>query len=479
MTQDEYERLMLSVGNTAKEKRKPQTLEEVFDKTQVEVDLTVAPRGESEVLPVPHPDMTIRELSELMEKYERTVKHGYYLAKWTDLKATPNMSLDPRTEAKRFMSTEEIEVFDWFEDQGDQNEFNWDKCRKKGETPPGKELRLKQEIMGMRIMYANNDIDAENLYWLRAERPFHFKVVLAYAKVIQAANNIEQGIKKGTAMDWAEYRTCGKLIAEAGSITNKFNEQINRLMKPIQSATGYIQARKLQMAKRCGVDIKTEGEAVRRAREFNKPMPGHVTAPDEVPRGRRTAREDFHTIKDLRSIAITKKVKYAELPKVEDLDLASSARAGKRKAVEEPYEMNEPTYVPESKGETIMTDDVYKGWKKFVEGGERSNDSASAMAKLTVNLKDDELIRTAKWRVGSSGREVIVVSSALSNAGKLCCHLANSVVVREPRMGEVIKEKQRAGHLLSFMRAHGGFLGESDEIKDVLASEGETYQMEV
>jgi hypothetical protein len=326
LTAEEFARLMAQVSPKGGKKTVARTLEEAIGGEMAPLDESIAPQKEGEVLPIPSPDMTLRQLAQLMEKYEHVVSEGAYLALWTDLKGTPNESVDPETEGRRHMTGEEERAYDWFKESGDQNEFDWKLSRLPGSTPEHKRRVLHQQILALRLMYANDTLNAENLYWIRKERTHHFKIVLAYAKVLKAANDIRQGQRKGSVLDYKEYQTCNRIIGESGENVNNTLKEIRELTTRIEEANQIVLARRLVVARKCGIDLKAEGSAVRGARELGRQIPGRITAPSKAPAGRRTVRETLQTLEELRSMSITSGMQVEELPKIAATGLVARPR---------------------------------------------------------------------------------------------------------------------------------------------------------
>lgn len=450
-------------------------LEDVVTTNTAAVDDTVRPTKETEVLPLPHADMTISELSELMQKYKLVVEHGCYLALFTDLKATPVSSIDPEVEGKAMMGVEERNLYEWFKAEGDVNEFDWDECRRKGETPEGKKHRFMQELLALKIMYRNDQLEEENLYWIRHERPTHFKVVVAYTKIIRAANNIQQGVTKGSGYDYKEYQTTNSLIASAGAIVNNFMAEIHKLLKPIEESKGIIMARRYEMAKKCGIKMDRVGDAVRDAKEMGRPIPGKVTAPSEVPKGAKRLRDDIVTIGELRRLAVTKRMKTTDLPLVAEVNLMGAPDVEDYDLAVKNYRPSSPEASGSSSSAPISSINKTNTIIAEIEKDQASDKLAALVSNMTITNDDVNLIRTARVRVAKAGGKSMATPRGLTGIGSILVALINRLLRTKPASEKEIAERIKAGTIGEWMFANGGYVWKSANWQSL--SQGEDIVM--
>jgi hypothetical protein len=445
---------MLGGGNS--QPKTVNTLEEVLRPPSRPLNENIKPSHAEDVLPVPHEGMTLKELRDLSLRYKKIIEAGAYLALWTDLKATPVSSTDPETEARGLMSSEEEKLYDWFKHNGDLNEFDWKLARRKGFTPPGKETKFKQELLALRIMYKDDKLIDENLYYIREEKPAHFRVVTAYTKVIRAANNINQGITKGTSYDYKEYQTCNKLIGSSGEIVNEFMRVIKSYTRPIEETKELLMARRYDMAKRVGIKMERVGGAIRDARELGRQLPGKVTDPGSRPTGVKRIREDFATLESLRGMGVTKRTKVDELPQFKSVRLEGAPKG-------EQYRFDSPEYEPETMSGSVtddsftrVTNEQMKMYQDAFDAGRPDGQVAKAVSAFNLNTAEIKTLNGAHWRQTSTGSQVLAINGKMTNAVKVLVGAMNRLLRVDPRYGAVVDDAMANGQLqMLIINAHG------------------------
>jgi hypothetical protein len=473
----EYERILRMMGGSKGKGKEPERLEDVLAVDTAKIDETIRPTKETEVLPIPSMDMTLGELSELMQKYKLVIEHGGYLALFTNLKATPVSSTDPEVEGRQMMGVEEEKLYDWFKSYGRLDEFDWDVCRMKGETPAGKQARFNQELLALRIMYKSDKLDAENLYWLRHERGTHFKVVLAFTKIIRAANNINQGITKGSGYDYKEYQTTNKLIATSGAIVNNFMEDVHKLLKPIEEGKGLIMARRYEMAKKCGISMERMGDAVRDAKELGRSLPGKVTAPFEKPRAVKRLRDNVDTIANLRKLEITKRVRLEDFPKVGDLRVSGAPNADDYDMHVKDYEPTDPDRPDVFGGMPFSDVTTVSQVLKAINEDVFDDKMAHSLSTLAVTGPDIDKVKTARIRVNTRGDKTMSVPRGLSQGGTTLVALINRRLRLHPDEEGEIAKRAKDGTIAGWMMSNGGFVTLADA--HVTGGGGGTTAMQV
>jgi hypothetical protein len=411
LTDEDFRALLGRLRVPASGIEQPETLEDVIRKNTAKASVDIRPQTHGQVLPMPRKGMNLNELSELMKKYKRVVEAGAYLVVWTDFAGTPNVTTDPELEGRRSMSETEEKAYDWFKTFGNKDEFDWNECVKASFTSAAKESKLANEVNALRVMYTNNDLNAENLYWIRDNRPAHFVVVKAFAKILRADNDIRQGVGMGNAYDYKEYQTCNKLIATAGAIVNDFMALIRKLTKPIEQANQIIISRRYEMGTRCAIQGRPPGGSVRMARELGIALPPVAGAPSGSPSARRTVRETVRTLEELRTSPVGKAV--SRLPPPESI-LGQKRKSthddeswGRERTPDipspEPYRPKSPERdtlhqvafgLQQTEGEKLINK---------IRHDERGANVALAIGALKLQDDDDEIIKKLDVRRGVGG----------------------------------------------------------------------------
>jgi hypothetical protein len=467
-----FEEILRALGAGGKTKGEAKTLDEVFTPKVAAVDATIRPEREEHVLPIPHDGMTLKELRDLSVKYKAVIESGAYLALWTDLKATPVSSIDPEIEGRGAMSTQMEEAYDWFRRNGNLEEFDWRVARRKGSTPPGRQGKLKQEILALRVMYKNDKLDDENLYYIRESKPAHFQVVLAFVCIIRAANNINQGVTKGGGYDYKEYQTCNKIIGSSGAIVNKFMELIHTYTRPIEEVKQLLMARRYDVAQKIGMPGVKAGGAVRDAEEFNRPLPGKVTAPTKAPHGMKRLREDYSTIAKLREMAVTKRTKMSEMPAVARLTLTTTME-------DKDYNFDDPVYVPEGSPSTLdmrpitaMSNHDLRRWGDILNSASADGNAAAEFARIRLSSSERKVLNNAAWRQTTDGEDALAANSKMTNLVKVVVAATNRLIRIERAAVLPVQQIMSEGKLHEFVVGNKGFVEPGVDYRGVVEGIG-------
>jgi hypothetical protein len=456
--------------------RQPKTLEEVLAKNTSEASENIRPRTQAEVLAMPKVGMNLSDLLDLMKKYVKVVESGAYLSVWTDYAATPNITTDPVMEGRRSMSNDEETAYDWFVQFGNLAEFDWDTCRKQGRTPDSKKTKLQTEVDALRLMYKKHDLTEENFYWLRENKQAHFKVVQAFAKIIKAQHDIDQGVPENRVHEYKEYQTCNKLIATCGNAVNDFMALIRKLTKPIEETNQVLIARRYEMGVKCGLKVRKRGALGRRATELGMPTPGTVHAESMTPQGRKTMREAIMTLKELRSDATT-----ASIAKVKFSDYI---QGGKRK---EPYRSTSPSawsgydpgspkfVMPSSSRSGDVEVEMYGGgiqklkelsWR--VNAGDEVTEDATMVKDMVAQVDDQEIMERLDVRAGTHGLAQLGLSERLSCVGMVTVACLNRLLRNSKDWLPYVKRAIREGKAEEWMISNGGYISNWGSLDDEL-----------
>nr|WMI40010.1 MAG: hypothetical protein [Rhizoctonia cerealis orthocurvulavirus] len=296
---DNVAELMRKAGVGQMRAAAPTTIDEAALPTGAAPTTEAGATKMTDIIPMPKEGMSLVEMKDLYDAYTKIVEMGAFLANWTDMKGASTSTNDPVELGLQRMSALEARLYGWWIEHGVKDEFNWKTCRVQGSTPAAKEDRVKKELAGMQWMYDNPEIDRDNFYWLRAEKPQHFNVVLAYTKIISAAHDIVGGAPERDAMAFKEYQTAKKIIGTMDSNVNEFMRGIHKILQPLQEAKNVVEARKVWAAKKCGITLKTEGTLGHQRKEVDIGRVGVITRPDERPKGQRVERTSVTTLDQL------------------------------------------------------------------------------------------------------------------------------------------------------------------------------------
>jgi hypothetical protein len=458
LSEADFALLMSQIAPRGVQTKQPLTLEEAIAGDAGKLDQSIQPRSVGETLPVPDQNMSLGKLAELMGKYKAVVERGAYLAVWTDMKATPNESMNAEEEARRHMTDDEMKAYDWFKQNGNQDEFEWSRCREEGETPPKKQREFHQQLLALRVMYKSDAIDERNLYWIRKNKPAHFKIVLAYTKVFKAANDLRQACTSGELIDYKEYQTCKKIIGEAGQRVNDALKEIRELTNRIDEATQLVIARRLIVGRRCGIDVNKEGSAVRGARELGRTMPGLVTAPGDKPKGKRTLRETMATMEELRNMTIDKNTTQYGLASHGVVPVQGAPHKRARGAdAGQFFEIAIDTGLNEASTRDLVNK---------INRNQVSEELKQVIKGLIPADTNNIAFRALHAEVGLGGIYQIPESDTLTLTGRVVRACANRLIRSNDEWRELLRRGADNGVLQDFMIASGGFMGLHDNIDE-------------
>jgi hypothetical protein len=92
---------------------------------------------------------------------------------------------NPVERGKFMMSAKERALYDWFEVNGDRAEFDWEMCARREVDAPSVLVKMRTELLALRVMYLMPGLTHENLCWVRHHKPVHYATVRAYARIVR------------------------------------------------------------------------------------------------------------------------------------------------------------------------------------------------------------------------------------------------------------------------------------------------------
>ncbi|QTW52604.1 hypothetical protein [Rhizoctonia solani RNA Virus 11] len=299
--------IMGTVGGITTAPERAPTIEAATAQPGAEPTKSVGVVQSEGTLPLVNENMTLKELREVMEKYGKVVERGAYLYEWTGGKAAKLGTLDPKELGRERMTAMEKRAIDWWEANGNKEEYDWAECVLAGKVPDGKIGKYNDELRALRWMYSKPDLKMENWFWVRKNSEARAHCVWALVKIVKAGQDLTNGLDTSDALGVAEYQTANKIISVASSNVRVFMEQIHKLLRPIDDGLNMVIARKIAIGTRLKIHQKKEGTANRQAKMFGDESVGKVTKPGDVPLGKKRAREETTTIEMLRKLKVSKK----------------------------------------------------------------------------------------------------------------------------------------------------------------------------
>jgi hypothetical protein len=239
------------------------------------------------------------------------------------------------------------------------------------------------------------------------------------------------------------------------------------------------------MGKKCGVDVRPPGAAIRAAEALGAPRPGDVTAPSETPTGRRKLRETIETLQNLR--------KQSGAPQTPKVSRIVTPTGSKRAASEtgwglepvpewvpdspEPYVPESQT--PESSSMTVhvtlevtmlgVDEATIRRTTSDINANVPSEECASAIDRMKVQYSDEDVIKTLSTRETNNGVLRYGTSKRLTGVGRVAIAAANRLLRHDRAWLPYIKKAINEGGLEEWIIGARGFMQSGVELDGELA----------
>ena len=198
------------------------------------------------LLPMPEPTDDLETIVRKIESLAKVVEHGASLAVRTGFVKAAQKGHDPVALSTVSMTPPELFQYKAWDSGAAMPVIDWATCRRPVLGGAASLKRFTRRAGAMRIIWDNENADAENASWLTSEMAYVLPLVSAVAKVSAARRVLsdgQAGLSDLEVVEMVEMKTAHRAVSIAMKNLNQAYQRLSVLSRSTKSSMEIIQAR--------------------------------------------------------------------------------------------------------------------------------------------------------------------------------------------------------------------------------------------